>query len=113
MRGSDHSREFRTYEMASGGVRLRESLRAYDGILSGMPTRQLRLPPPPHPGLLDQEAQVLELITRSGAMPASAVAKQIGVSPGGVAPILERLLQLRYLSRTGAKYQAEARAQGS
>jgi circadian clock protein KaiC len=42
MRGSDHSREFRAYEMTANGVLLGESLRDYDGIITGVPTRQLR-----------------------------------------------------------------------
>jgi circadian clock protein KaiC len=112
MRGSDHSREFRTYEIGASGVHLRESLRAYDGILSGMPTRQERVPLPPHPGLLKQEAQVLELVTSSGEMTAGALAKQTGLAATEVTPILERLLQLRYLSRSGSRYQAAARARG-
>lgn len=112
MRGSDHSREFRTYEIGASGVQLRASLRAYDGILSGMPVRQERVPPPPHPGLLEREAQVLELVSSSGAMTTGAVAKQTGLTPEDVTPILERLLQLGYVNRAGSKYQAAARARG-
>jgi circadian clock protein KaiC len=44
MRGSTHSREFRTYEITATGVQLRESLRDYHGIITGMPTRHLLLP---------------------------------------------------------------------
>ena len=43
MRGSNHSREFRRYDITDTGVLLRESLRGYDAIRSGMPTPQLRL----------------------------------------------------------------------
>ena len=50
MRGSDHSREFRTYAITSGGVKLGDSLRDFHGIISGMPTRQLRMPGLAHPG---------------------------------------------------------------
>ena len=50
MRGSTHSREFRTYELSTTGVELRESLQDYDGIITGMPTRQVRIPPRPLPG---------------------------------------------------------------
>ncbi len=112
MRGSDHSREFRTYEIGASGVNLRASLRAYDGILSGMPVRQDRLPGPAHAGLLDQEAEVLEMVSSSGAVTAGAVAKQTGLTPAEVAPILERLLQLGYVKRSGSTYQAAARARG-
>lgn len=112
MRGSDHSREFRTYEIGANGVNLRASLRAYDGILSGMPVRQDRLPFPAHAGLLDQEGEVLEMVSSSGAVTAGAVAKATGLPPAEVTPILERLLQLGYVKRSGSKYQAAARARG-
>ena len=112
MRGSTHSREFRTYDINASGVQLRESLREYDGIITGMPTRQLRIPPPPHPGLTEQEVLVLEMVIRSGAMSRAEVAKQTGLSPAGIDTILERLGQLHYLSRKGARYTAEARLRG-
>ena len=112
MRGSTHSREFRTYDINATGVQLRESLREYDGIITGMPTRQLRIPPPAHPGLTEQEVLVLEMVIRSGAMSRAEVAKQTGLPPAGVDAILERLGQLRYLSRNGARYTAEARLRG-
>ncbi len=112
MRGSDHSREFWAYEIGASGVQLRESLRAYDGILSGNPVRQERLPLTAHAGLLDQETMVLELVSSSGAVTAGALAKETGLPPAEVAPILERLLQLGYVTRSGSKYQAAARARG-
>ncbi|MFN2316077.1 MAG: ATPase domain-containing protein, partial [Gemmatimonadales bacterium] len=44
MRGSNHSRAFRAYEIGAGGVHLGDSLHDFDAILSGMPSRQVRLP---------------------------------------------------------------------
>lgn len=110
MRGSDHSRAFRIYEISATGVQLRESLRDYDEILTGMPTRQLRLSRPPHPGLTGQEVLVLELVTRSGAMSPAEVAKQSGLPRDRIDAILDRLVQLQYVSRKGARYTAEARS---
>ena len=112
MRGSAHSREFRTYEITAAGVQLRESLREYDGIITGMPKRQLRIPPPTHPGLTEQEVLVLEMVLRAGAMSPTEVAKQTGLPPEGVEVILERLAQLHYVIRKGARYTAEARPRG-
>jgi circadian clock protein KaiC len=112
MRGSNHSREFRIYEITAAGVQLRESLRDYHGIITGMPTRQLRIPPPAHLGLTEQEVLVLEMVVRSGAMSPAEVAKQTGLPPGSVDPILERLAQLHYVSRRGVRYKAEARPRG-
>jgi circadian clock protein KaiC len=112
MRGSNHSREFRIYEITATGVQLRESLRDYDGIITGTPTRQLRIPPPSHPGLTEQEVLVLERVIQSGAMSPAEVAEQTGLPPDGIDPILERLVQLHYVSREGARYKAEARPRG-
>ena len=110
MRGSNHSREFRTYEITASGVQLRESLRDYDGVITGMPTRQLRIPSPAHPGLTEQEGHVIEMVIRSGAMTPAEVAKQTGLPPNTIVQILERLVQLHYVTRKGARYQAEARS---
>ena len=112
MRGSDHSREFRAYEITANGVLLRESLRDYDGIINGTPSRQLRTGQFAHPGLTEREVMVLETVVRSGGESSGTIARQTGLSPALLEPILERLLQLNYLSRTGARYQAVARSRG-
>jgi hypothetical protein len=41
MRGSVHNQEFRTYEITADGVELGKSLRAYEGIITGMPNLRL------------------------------------------------------------------------
>jgi len=46
MRGSKHSQEFRAYEITSNGVLLGESLREYDGIITGIPRRRPRIQQP-------------------------------------------------------------------
>jgi circadian clock protein KaiC len=38
MRGSDHSHEFRRYEVTQRGVIVGDSLKQYDGIITGVPT---------------------------------------------------------------------------
>jgi circadian clock protein KaiC len=111
MRGSAHSREFRTYEITGTGVQLRESLREYDSIITGMPKRQFRIPPPLHPGLTEEEVLVLEMMIRAETMSPAELAKQTGLSSSGIEAILQRLVQLHYLSRKGARYEAEARRQ--
>ena len=112
MRGSRHSREFRAYDLTPSGVQLRESLRDYDGILTGMPSRQLRLPPPAHPGLTEQEKLVLELIVRSGELSAAELARQTGVPPADIEIVLGRLVHLDYAKRKGGRYAAEPRPRG-
>jgi circadian clock protein KaiC len=112
MRGSSHSREFRTYEITATGVQLRESLRDYDSISTGLPKRQHRISPPLHPGLTEQEVLVLEMVIRAGGMSSAEVAKQTGLAAGEVQAILERMVQLHYMSRKGTRYEADARRRG-
>jgi circadian clock protein KaiC len=107
MRGSAHSRDFRTYDITGSGVQLHGSLRDYDGIITGMPTRQLRIPPPSHPGLTEQEVLVLELVTRGGTMSPAEVSKQTGLALAAVELILDRLVQLQYANRKSGRYEAE------
>jgi circadian clock protein KaiC len=109
MRGSAHSREFRTYEITGTGVQLRESLREYDSIITGMPKRQLRIPPPLYPGLTEQEVLVLEMLIRAETMSSAEIAKQTGIPTRGVEQILERMVQLQFVGRKGSRYEAEAR----
>lgn len=42
MRGSDHTHEFRSYEVTARGVVVGESLTEYDGIITGVPTLRAR-----------------------------------------------------------------------
>jgi len=52
---------------------------------------------------------VLEMIIRAEAMSPAELAKQTGLPPSGIEVILGRLVQLQYLSRKGARYEAESR----
>jgi circadian clock protein KaiC len=112
MRGSNHSREFRMYEVTNTGVQLRESLRDYDGIITGMPTRQMRIRPPTHPGLTEPEVRVLDTLIRAGPMSPAEVAREAGLPARKIAPILERLVQLRYVSQKGTRFTAEGVPRG-
>lgn len=46
MRGSEHSHEFRTYEVTAKGVVVGGPLTEYDGIITGVPTLRTKAPPP-------------------------------------------------------------------
>jgi len=112
MRGSNHSREFRAYDLTASGAVVRESLRDYDGISTGIPTRQLRLRAP-LPGLTDQEVLVLETIVRAGEgqLPVE-IAERTGLLPEALEAVLDRLVQLHYVTRRGARVQGVARTPG-
>lgn len=111
MRGSQHGREFRSYEITANGVLMRDTLRDYDGIMTGMPTRHARARHTAEAGLTEQEAMVLETITRSGTdLSAAGVGAQTGLPPATLGPIMDRLTQLSYIIRKGTRYSAVARS---
>lgn len=109
MRGSKHSREFRFYELTESGVQIKESLHDYDGIITGMPKRELRRPPPAYPGLTGPEVLVLEMMIRSGPVSSEVIARQCDILLAEIEPILDRLIQLEHVSRTDAGYLAAPR----
>jgi circadian clock protein KaiC len=106
MRGSAHSRDFRAYDITPTGIRLRESLRDYDGIVTGSPIRKLREPLAPFPGLTELEVRVLEAVTSFGPAGLADVARATGVPQEELLVPLARLVHLEYLARAGARYKA-------
>ena len=107
MRGSKHSQEFRTYDITATGILMRETLRDFDGITTGVPTRQPRVPLQ-YPAITEQEALVLEFIVRLGSLPLADLAERTGLQPDALETVLKRLLQLDYVSRDGSRYRAVA-----
>ncbi len=112
MRGSSHSTDFRAYEITGNGVLLREGLRDYHGITTGVPTGRPQRRQPVYPGLTEQEGRVLQILIRSGAASAKAIAEEAGLPPSDLEPILKRLIQLAYVGRKGTRYQGVARSSG-
>ena len=85
-------------------MQLRESLRDYDGIITGMPTRQLRIRPP-LASRVDGAggARARDGSIRSGAMSHGRGREADRAHAGHhIDAILERLVQLDYVSRKGA-----------
>lgn len=113
MRGSNHSREFRTYEITATGVHLRESLGEYDQITTGMPMRVPRIVPPNHRGLTESEVLVLGMMIRGGPMSLPELVKQTGESAATLGPLLDRLVVLHYATHKGARFEAEVRPHGA
>lgn len=58
--------------------------------------------------MTEREVLVLETVIRSGGESPAAIARQTGLSSRLIEPILERLVQLNYVSRTGTRYQGIA-----
>jgi circadian clock protein KaiC len=114
MRGSRHSRDFRAYEITGNGILMGELLREYDGIVTGVPTLPARLRIPSYPGLNEEEMRVLQRLVEAGGENLESLVAITGLGDQELLPILDRLLQLGYVSRTDgpdgtATYQGLAR----
>lgn len=117
MRGSRHSRDFRSYEITANGVVMGDLLREYDGIISGSPTLHSRVQQPRYPGLTEAEMLALEAIIRSDGQGLKELETRTGLPLAELQPILDRLVKLQYARVTpqkgGAIYHGIARLGGA
>lgn len=111
MRGSEHSHDFRTYDITGTGAVVGGPLRNYHGIVTGVPALQLRLTRPSYDGLTEREAAVLDTIVRLGDPPRALLAERVGLPPLELTQILSRLESLGYAVASadgGGTYRAVA-----
>ena len=111
MRGSEHSHEFRTFEVTAKGAVVGEPLKNYHGIITGVPELRPSLPRVTYPGMTEQESAVLDMLVRMGSSTEEMLAHRLGMATDEVAPALERLNLLGYASPTrkgGSTYRAVA-----
>jgi circadian clock protein KaiC len=115
MRGSEHSHEFRSYEVTASGAVVGGPLRNYRGIITGVPELELRLSRPGYAGLTDRESAALDALVRLGSASRELLAMRIGLPPTELAQALERLITLGYATVTqdgGSTYRAVAQLGG-
>jgi circadian clock protein KaiC len=108
MRGSPHTRHFWLFETSATGILMRGTLGDFDAILTGIPIRTPRLRRTAHHGLTDPEMQALDAIRRAPRLSRDEVWSQSGLREDEVDLILERLAQLRYVTRTENMYESIA-----
>lgn len=117
MRGSKHSRDFRSYEITGKGIVMGDLLREYDGIITGSPTLKSRIQQPRYPGLSEEEMLALETIIRNPGQDIAALVHRTGLPEGDLQPILDRLVKLDYARsgshKGGNQYHGVARLNGS
>ena len=115
MRGSNHSHEYRTYEVTANGAVIGEPLKNYHGIMTGMPDLRLGLAPRALAGLTEQEAALLHLLVRVGSASPEVLAARLGLPVADLAAALDRLQALGYAAVTrkgGDTYRAVAQLSG-
>jgi circadian clock protein KaiC len=98
MRGSQHSKEWRAYEITRTGVVIGKSLSDYRGIISGIPVP--RHEPRAFPGLTETEESVLRILEQKGAATVADLAPLApSVAEDELRAALERLVALNYALR--------------
>jgi circadian clock protein KaiC len=116
MRSSAHGRALRAYEVTSHGLELREELRDYRGIITGVPERRSGVSEVASAELTTTEAIVLDTILRLGETPADAVTRETALTDDQVRHALERLLAVHYIRAVHQEgqtlYRAAPRALG-
>ena len=111
MRGSEHSSEFRVYDISANGASVGGPLRNYHGILTGIPELQMRLAQPGIAGLTDREAAVFHALVRLGGASRDTLAVRTSLSSAETKLAIERLVTLGYAMATddvGDTYRAVA-----
>lgn len=96
MRGSEHSTDFRLYQVSAKGAVISGSLRDYHGISTGIPDLQAWPPLSASAGLTGREAAVLEMLVRLRGAPLELLASRTGLPPESLGPMMERLVALGY-----------------
>ncbi|MDQ6633809.1 MAG: AAA family ATPase [Gemmatimonadota bacterium] len=115
MRGSQHSHEFRTFEISANGAVVGEPLKNYHGIVTGVPDLRPDLARPTYSGLTDQEAALLDLLARLGGASREVMVARLGIPANAVTAALDRLETLGYaapVKKGGTTYRAVAQVGG-
>lgn len=96
MRGSQHSKDLRAYEVTNEGLVVGEVLEEYRGIITGVPIPRDEARRPVYPGLTDQESLVLDTLSELREGTAEELAQRIGLRRPVLTAALDRLVALDY-----------------
>jgi circadian clock protein KaiC len=110
MRGSQHSRDYRAYEITARGAVVGKRLDDYHGITTGVPDRQRRLRNTGYPGLTDREGTILDVLIGLRESSPDRLAVEAGVARGDIAGVIERLIALDYAIASGESHETTYRA---
>ncbi|WP_437623847.1 ATPase domain-containing protein [Sorangium sp. So ce1151] len=96
MRRSQHSPYLHAYEISSAGLRVKEPLTGYRGILTGVP-KPRRHEPGSLPGMTERERAVLDQVLALRETTVERLAGATGIEPAALSRALARLVELNYL----------------
>ena len=97
MRGSDHSRDLRGYELTSHGMEVRDAMTDYHGVITGVPERRSGPTEVAQPELSTMEARVLDAILHLGETSAEDVSNHIGIPVEQIQHVIDQLLTIGYV----------------
>jgi circadian clock protein KaiC len=110
MRGSQHSRDYRAYDITPRGAVIGRRLTDYHGITTGVPDRQRRTRNAGYAGLTERESTILDVLVRLREASSTVLATQAGFTAGDAVDMLNRLVTLDYASEDGSPSQRTYRA---
>jgi circadian clock protein KaiC len=110
MRGSEHSRALRAFEVTGHGLAMREVLDDYRGIITGVPERRSGVSEVARAELTTTEAIVLDVVLRVGETSADTVANETGLTAEQVRQAIDRLVAVSYLRAVERDGQTHYRA---
>jgi len=105
MRGSQHSRDYRSYEITARGAVVGKRLDDYHGITTGVPDRQRRLRNRGYPGLTDREASILDVLIGLREATPELLATEAGIAHSDIAVVIDRLIELDYATGAGLAHK--------
>jgi predicted transcriptional regulator len=97
MRGSDHSRELRSYRVTSRGLEIREAMTDYRGITTGVPERRIWSSELAQAELTSTEAIVLDVMLRLGETSPAHVSSESGIPVERIRHMIDRLMTVGYV----------------
>jgi circadian clock protein KaiC len=97
MRGSDHSRELRSYGVTPRGMEIREAMTDYHGVITGVPERRTGPSEVARQELSTTEATVLDVILRLGETSAEDVSSDTGLPVERIRHVIGQLLAIGYV----------------
>lgn len=99
MRGSDHSKDLRAYQITARGLTLGEALTEYRGVITGVPEQREAARRSIYAGLTDQEIVALQALISRREATVDELAGATGLRRPSLTSALERLVALNYALR--------------
>lgn len=110
MRTSNHDKDLRQYSITGGGVVVEKPFTEYSGVLSGIPTRAVRLEPQPVTiGLSSREEALMHVLLPLREATAEQIAERMGWGIKETRNTLDKLVETGYVVKSGPRARPKYR----